>query len=201
MSIPYLTLILSAYLLGSLSSAIIIAKLAGLPDPRNQGSNNPGATNMVRLYGKKIGILTLIGDMIKGVIPVLIAHMYASGNPQIIILSGFAAFLGHLYPIFFQFRGGKGVATALGVLLAAYWPLGLFTCLVWISMFFITRISSASALIAFILTPLFAYFMQYPPVVVYTVLTMSLILSWRHRSNIRNLLEGTEGKPSKQNRS
>lgn len=195
MSILDLILILSAYLLGSLSSAIIISRLLGLPDPRSEGSKNPGATNMMRTHGKKAGILTLLGDTIKGIIPVLLAHKYAEGNALIITLTGFAAFMGHLYPVFFQFRGGKGVATAIGVLITAYWPIGLFICVVWLSMFQLLRISSLSALTAFVLAPLFTYFMRYDPVIIYTVFLISLMLVWRHRSNIRHLLAGTEGKP------
>ena len=184
--------LLFGYLLGSLSSAIIACHLAGLPDPRTQGSGNPGATNVLRVGGKKIAALTLAGDIIKGVIPVLLAKLYgASLDLQITI--GLATFLGHLYPVFFRIKGGKGVATAIGVLLTASWPVGLSTVATWLFVAKVMRISSLSALIAFLLTPLYAWWWE-PGQHYFLVLVciMSVLLFWRHRSNIRNLLAGTE---------
>lgn len=180
------------YLIGSVSSAIILCRLAGLPDPRTQGSGNPGATNVLRVGGKKMAALTLAGDMIKGVIPVLLAKLNgASLELQIII--GMATFLGHLYPVFFGFKGGKGVATAIGVLLAASWPVGLSTVATWLFVAKVIRISSLSALVAFLLTPLYAWWWEPgQPTFLLTTSIMSILLFWRHRSNIRNLVKGTE---------
>ena len=187
----YLWLIFG-YLIGSVSSAIITCHLAGLPDPRTQGSGNPGATNVLRLGGRRIAALTLAGDVIKGIIPVLIAKLYgASLDLQITI--GLATFLGHLYPVFFHFKGGKGVATAIGVLVTAAWPVGLGTVGTWLFVAKVMRISSLSALVAFLLTPLYAWWWK--PEQHYflaLVCTMSIMLFWRHRSNIRKLLAGTE---------
>ncbi len=187
----YLWLIFG-YLLGSVSSAIIFCRLAGLPDPRTQGSGNPGATNVLRVGGKKMAVLTLAGDVIKGVIPVLVAKLYgASLELQIII--GLVTFLGHLYPVFFGFKGGKGVATAIGVLLVASWPVGLSTVATWLFVAKVLRISSLSALVAFLLTPFYAWWWE-PGQTTFVLTTslMSILLIWRHRSNIRNLIKGTE---------
>jgi len=196
MHILDITLITVGYLFGSLSSAIIIAKIMSLPDPRSEGSNNPGATNMMRIGGKRAALFTLIGDVFKGVIPVLIAQIMEL-NQDIIMFVAFAAFLGHLYPLFFQFKGGKGVATAIGVLFAGFWPIALFTCGVWVSMYLLVRISSLSALTAFLLMPLFAYFNHYEIIIVANLAVITTMLFWRHRSNIQKLIEGTEGKPNK----
>ncbi|MCG7963964.1 MAG: glycerol-3-phosphate 1-O-acyltransferase PlsY, partial [Candidatus Thiodiazotropha taylori] len=118
------SIVVIAYLLGSISSAIIVCRLMGLPDPRSQGSNNPGATNVLRIGGKKAAAITLFGDMVKGLIPMLIAHLF-DAPPLYLALTGLAAFLGHLYPVFFNFKGGKGVATALGVQFGLHWGVGL----------------------------------------------------------------------------
>jgi len=190
-----LLLIVGGYLLGSISTAIIVCKLMGLPDPRTQGSGNPGATNVARLGGKKAAILTLIGDMLKGLLPVLIAHaLHAS--PTILAATALAAFLGHLYPVFFGFQGGKGVATALGVIFGLHWPVGLFTTGIWLAMAVVFRYSSLAALTAILLTPL-GFLWLYPrqPIVIAMVI-LTLLLFWRHRSNISNLLNGAEGKIS-----
>ncbi len=184
-------MIITAYLAGSISSAIIFAKIMGLPDPREQGSGNPGATNMLRIGGKKAAILTLAGDMLKGVIPVIIARLIGV-QPELLIVVGFAAFIGHLYPVFFKFQGGKGVATAIGILIAADWVIALFTIGVWLTMSILSRISSLSALTAFFLTPLFVGLMGYSSLTVIVLSILTLMLIWRHRSNIQNLLHGTE---------
>jgi glycerol-3-phosphate acyltransferase PlsY len=193
-------LITAAYLLGSISSAILIARLLGLPDPRGQGSGNPGATNMLRIGGKKAAGFTLAGDMLKGLIPVLIGH--ALDLPiNALALIGFAAFIGHLYPIFFQFKGGKGVATYLGMALGLHWSLGLATAATWLFVAKVLRISSLSALIATALAPLYAFYLipyvsgeTHTELLVSLLLLQTLILFWRHRSNIQNLLSGAEGK-------
>ncbi len=187
-----LFLIAAGYLMGSLSSAIIICRLLGLPDPRSQGSGNPGATNVLRVGGKKAAAATLAGDMLKGLIPVLVARALQA---DIEIQAGVAvaAFLGHLYPVFFGFRGGKGVATALGVLLGLHWPVGLMTVATWLAVAAVFRISSLAALIAILLTPVYIWWLIPEPALLAAMLFMAALLFWRHRSNIQNLLRGTEG--------
>ncbi|HHK74811.1 MAG TPA: glycerol-3-phosphate 1-O-acyltransferase [Rhizobiales bacterium] len=185
------SLVLLAYLMGSLSSAIIMCRLFSLPDPRSQGSGNPGATNVLRFGGKKIAIMVLTGDILKGLIPVLVAT-YAGLAPAGIALVGVAAFLGHLYPIFFGFQGGKGVATALGVLLGMSWLLGLAMIAVWLVMAVIFRISSLSAITAAICAPLFTWLLVPDPLSMASVTVMAAFLLIRHKSNISNLLHGKE---------
>ncbi|MES9966027.1 MAG: glycerol-3-phosphate 1-O-acyltransferase PlsY [Sedimenticola sp.] len=190
-------LILGAYLLGSISSAIIVCKLMGLPDPRTEGSNNPGATNVLRIGGKKAAAITLLGDSLKGFIPVLIANLMGV-DPMVLAGVALAAFLGHLYPVFFGFKGGKGVATALGVQFGLGWQIGGTIALLWLFMAKVVNISSLSALVSMALAPMVVwYFSPYPELVGMQII-LSLILFWRHRSNIRNLLQGSEGKISKQ---
>lgn len=192
MNIDYL-LVPGGYLFGSVSTAIIVCRLMGLPDPRTEGSGNPGATNVARLGGKKAAALTLTGDMLKGLIPVLIAHAMQAG-PVILAATALAAFLGHLYPVFFGFRGGKGVATALGVIYGLYWPVGLLTTAIWLVMALLFHYSSLAALTAILLTPLgFMWLWPEPPIII-AMVVMTVLLYWRHRSNIANLLSGKEGK-------
>lgn len=180
-----------AYLLGSVSAAILVCRAMGLPDPRTDGSHNPGTTNVLRLGGKPAAALTLTGDMLKGVIPVLLAREYGLDD---LLLSaiGLAAFLGHLYPVFFRFEGGKGVATALGVLLALHWVLGLAVVGIWISAFALTRISSVGAIAGFVAAPFLASYLM--PEAMLGVVGMSLLLLARHKANIKALLNGTERK-------
>lgn len=181
-----------AYLLGSLSSAIIVCRLAGLPDPRSQGSGNPGATNVLRFGGKKMAALVLLGDILKGVIPVILARLLASDDLYLAAVM-LAAFLGHLYPLFFSFRGGKGVATALGAIVALYWPLGLALVGVWVATSLLFRISSLAALTAAVSAPLLGWWLLAGSAPLTTAVTlMSLMLIARHHGNIRNILEGTE---------
>jgi len=188
-----LLLIAAGYLMGSVSSAIVICRLLGLPDPRSQGSGNPGATNVLRVGGKKAAAATLAGDMLKGLIPVLVARALQA---DIAVQSGVAvaAFLGHLYPVFFGFRGGKGVATALGVLLGLHWPVGLMTIATWLVVAVLFRISSLAALVAILATPLYIWWLIPEPALLAAMLFMGTLLFWRHRSNIANLLNGTEGR-------
>lgn len=186
-------LILAAYLLGSISSAIIVCRIMGLPDPRSQGSNNPGATNVKRIGGNKPAAITLFGDMLKGLIPVLLAHMLQV-DEQTMALTAMAAFLGHLYPVFFGFRGGKGVATALGVQFGLHWIIGGGVALVWLFMAKVMKISSLAALVSMALAPLLVWWIWPAPELILMQLVMSLILIWRHRSNIQNLLSGSEDK-------
>jgi glycerol-3-phosphate acyltransferase PlsY len=186
-------LVLGGYLFGSISTAILTCHLMGLPDPRSEGSGNPGATNVLRLGGKKAAFLTLCGDMLKGLVPVLIAQaLHAS--PLIQSATALAAFLGHLYPVFFGFKGGKGVATALGVAFGLYWPAGLSVSGIWLLMAFVFRISSLSALTAMLLSPVCFWLLKPEPAFIGAMIVITLMLFWRHRTNIRDLLSGTEGK-------
>ena len=179
------------YLCGSISTAILVCRVIGAPDPRAAGSGNPGATNVLRVAGKGAAAATLIGDSLKGLLPVLLAR--ALGADSLILgLTAGAAFLGHLYPVFFRFQGGKGVATFIGVLLGLAWPLGLSFIAVWLLMAAIFRISSLSALTAAAVTPALAWWWNYPLSCLFATTAMSALLYWRHRSNIRNLLAGTE---------
>ena len=188
---PELLLVPAAYLLGSLSSAVILCRLMGLPDPRTQGSHNPGATNVLRFGGKKAAALTLLGDSLKGLVPMLIGHgLHAP--PAVLAATGFAAFLGHLYPIFFGFRGGKGVATALGVQFGIYWLVGLSVAAIWLFVAKGLGISSLAALISMALAPGILWFFWDAPSLLLMQVLMSLLLFWRHRENIRNLLSGKE---------
>jgi glycerol-3-phosphate acyltransferase PlsY len=186
-------LVVGGYLFGSISTAILTCKLMGLPDPRTEGSGNPGATNVLRLGGKKAAFLTLAGDMLKGLLPVLIAQaLHAS--PLILSATALAAFLGHLYPVFFSFQGGKGVATALGVSFGLYWPVGLSVAGIWLLMAFLFRISSLSALTAMLLAPACFWLLKPEPAFIGVMIVITLMLFWRHRTNIRDLLNGTEGR-------
>jgi glycerol-3-phosphate acyltransferase PlsY len=185
-------LIAFAYLAGSISSAIIVCRLLGLPDPRGEGSGNPGATNVLRIGGKKAAAITLIGDMLKGIIPVLVAKLLGA-TLAVQAMVAVAAFLGHLYPVFFGFRGGKGVATAIGVLLGLHWQVGLLTIATWLVIAKVFRISSLAALLSILVTPLYIWWLIPEPSLLAAMLFMAALLFWRHRSNIRNLLQGTEG--------
>jgi len=187
-----LLLITAGYLLGSLSSAIIVCRLLGLPDPRGEGSGNPGATNVLRIGGKKAAAITLIGDMLKGLVPVLIAKLLGA-DLTIQAAVAVAAFLGHLYPLFFGFKGGKGVATALGVLLGLHWPVGLLTIATWLVIAKVFKISSLAALLVILVTPLYIWLLIPNNSLIIAMLFMGTLLFWRHRSNIRNLLDGSEG--------
>ncbi len=184
-------LILAAYLLGSVSSAIIVCRLMQLPDPRTLGSNNPGATNVLRIGGKKAAAITLLGDMLKGVLPVLTANVMGV-TPLVLAAVALATFLGHLYPIFFRFKGGKGVATALGCQLGLGWQIGGTIALIWLFMAKVVKISSLSALVSMALAPAVVWLFWPEPELVGMQIIMSAILFWRHRSNIQNLLSGAE---------
>lgn len=184
-------LIVTGYLVGSLSTAVLVGRWLHLPDPRGQGSGNPGATNMLRIGGKKAGALTLIGDMLKGVAPVVLAH--SLDMPVTVEAgTGLAAFLGHLYPVFFRFRGGKGVATMLGVALGLHWPVGLAALATWLLVAVLFRISSLAALVTALLIPAYFWLLRPEPAFLLTSALITTMLYWRHRSNIRSLLDGTE---------
>lgn len=205
-----LVVILAGYLIGSLSSAVIISKLWHLPDPRKMGSKNPGATNMLRVGGNLPALCTLLGDGLKGFLPVYYTKIYLSNliSPKIFLLVSFNSFnynewvvsavflavvLGHLYPIFFEFKGGKGVATALGGLFALKMGLGLSFVGIWLITAALTRYSALSALVASAVIPIIAYTWVVPEYTV-TILMVSLLIFWRHRVNIQQLIKGTEGK-------
>lgn len=184
-------LALLGYLFGSVSSAIIVCRLMRLPDPRSQGSGNPGATNVLRVGGKKPAALTLLGDLLKGTLPLLIARLLTS-DPLTLALVGAAAFIGHLYPLFFGFKGGKGVATGLGVLLGWHWLSLAATALTWLVIARLFKISSLAALTAFLLAPLYVWLATASPELTAAQVAISAVTFWRHRSNIANLLAGTE---------
>ncbi|WP_240693218.1 glycerol-3-phosphate 1-O-acyltransferase PlsY [Thiomicrorhabdus indica] len=186
-----LTVIVGAYLLGSISAAIVVCQLMGLEDPRKDGSGNPGATNVKRLYGNKPAALTLVGDMLKGVLPVVLAH-YLGLSALEVILVGFAAFIGHLYPVFFGFKGGKGVATMLGVMFGLSLPIGLAVAGTWLFVAKVLKISSLSALVATALAPVYIYFLSGEMSWVWLTSVMTVILFWRHKSNIQRILSGEE---------
>lgn len=187
-----------AYLLGSIAFGILVSKLFGLPDPRTVGSGNIGATNVARSGKKSAAILTLLGDVFKGWFPVWLA-LQSGMTICVVSLVGLAVFFGHLYPIYYRFKGGKGVATALGVMLAIDPILALAAVLTWVVVFAISRYSSLAALVAAALAPVYAWFLVAHAdneigvsYYVLVVLVMSVFLIWRHRSNIKKLLNGTE---------
>lgn len=185
-------LICASYLIGSISCAVLVCKLWGLPDPRSQGSNNPGATNVLRMSSKLPAIITLLGDGCKGLLPTLLAvHLslpdWAIGSVMI------AALLGHIYPIFFGFKGGKGVATAMGAFLGMSWQVGGLLIAIWALVIIITRISSLGAIVATILAPAVSWFLH-DPILTVAVSIMSLLLLFRHKSNIVRLCNGQEQK-------
>ena len=184
--------IIAAYLLGSIAFGILMSKAFGLPDPRTVGSGNPGATNVARSGKKLPAILTLLGDALKGWLPVWLA-LQSNMLMWVAAAVALAVFFGHLYPIYHRFKGGKGVATALGVMLAISPLLGLAALLTWVVVFAITRYSSLGAIMAAALSPVYAWFLlsAYRDYII-TVSVMSVFLIWRHRTNIQKLLAGTE---------
>ena len=187
------SLIALGYLAGSVASAIIVCRILGLPDPRSAGSRNPGATNVLRLHGRKAAALALAGDVGKGLVPVMLASLIGAG-PWITALTGVAAFVGHLYPIFFGFRGGRGVATLVGVLLGTYWPAGLAFVTTWLVIAAAFRYSSLASMTAAALTPLYTWALGGRIEFVICFSIMAAALLWRHRPNIHNLLAGRESK-------
>ncbi len=189
----FILAILIAYLVGAISSSIIIARLFKLPDPRTLGSGNPGATNMLRTGSKKAAALTLLGDLLKGLIPLLIARSLGFSLETLCIMA-MVSVIGHMYPLYYQFRGGKGVATTLGVLLGVHWLLAVIWMAVWLTIAAITRYSSLAALTATALLPIVAYVLRTPVVIIYLCCGITTLVFWRHRSNIKNLLSGKESK-------
>ena len=186
-------LTLGSYLIGSLSAAIIVCKVMSLPDPRTLGSRNPGATNVLRLAGKKTASLVLLGDILKGFIPLLVAQaLHVEENVMAAV--GLAAFLGHLYPVYFGFHGGKGVATALGILLGLAWPLAVAVLATWLFIAKLFHVSSLSAIMAAIMAPIYTWWLLDSPPKLIMVIIISAMLLWRHRANIQRLLKGAEAK-------
>ena len=188
----FILLFIGAYFLGSISSAIITCKLLRLPDPRTQGSKNPGATNVLRIGGKKAAALVLLGDGLKGAIPVMIAsEMHFSLMAQGFI--ALAATTGHIFPLFFQFKGGKGVATFFGSLIVWYWPLAVLVLSLWAIIAKLFRYSSLAAILCALSAPLFGLlFMR--PVVLIPIFLMSALIIYRHKGNIMRLIKRTETK-------
>jgi glycerol-3-phosphate acyltransferase PlsY len=179
------TLPVLAYFFGSVSSAIIVCKIMGLPDPTTSGSKNPGATNVLRIGGKMAAIITLIGDVLKGLIPMVVAGQVTTDS-RILALCGLGAFLGHLFPLFFGFKGGKGVATAAGVFIGLSWQLSLVLFGLWLLVAAASRYSSLAALSAAAIAP----------GIVFLACVIAVCLFWRHSANISRLRQGTESKIS-----
>ena len=189
--------IILAYLIGSLSFAVIVSRMMGLPDPHTYGSGNPGATNVLRTGKKAAALLTLLGDSAKGWFAVWLAQRFAAEydlSPTAIAGVAIAVFLGHLFPVFFRFLGGKGVATALGILLAISGWLGLATLATWLIIAFFFRYSSLAAIVASVFAPLYCFFLFGMSAALPAVILMSALLVWRHKENIRKLRNGTESK-------
>ena len=186
-----LTLLVSAYLLGSISSAIVLSKIMGFKDPRSEGSNNPGATNVLRIAGKKAAFLTLVGDFLKGLVPVLLAH-WLEFDPLTVALAGFAAFSGHCFPVFFSFRGGKGVATAIAATVGFNWIVGAILIAIWLLFAGVFKISSLAAIISFCALPVLVYWRTQNLEVSTVFVALSVILIWRHKGNIQRLIQGSE---------
>jgi acyl phosphate:glycerol-3-phosphate acyltransferase len=195
--LPSALAVLVAYLIGSLSFAVIVSRLMGLNDPRSYGSKNPGATNVLRSGNKVAAILTLALDALKGYLPVvaavLLAPRFGWGDGTVAWV-GLAAFLGHLWPVFFRFQGGKGVATAAGVLLAVNPWLGLATLLSWLIIAAFFRYSSLASIVSALFAPFYQLLIWGPAPAALPITVMSLLLVWRHEGNIRKLLAGTESR-------
>jgi len=192
-----LVFMLIAYLLGSVSFAVIASWLFRLPDPRTYGSKNPGATNVLRSGKKAAAILTLLGDAGKGWLAVVLAQYFMQAwnlAGEVVAVVALAVFLGHIFPIYLRFQGGKGVATAVGVLLGLNLWVGLLAIITWVLVVMIWRISSLSALVAALLAPVYAVIFLGFDVNALAILLMSLLLIWRHKSNIANLLAGKESR-------
>ena len=179
------------YLFGSIPFGLILTKLAGTQDLRSIGSGSIGATNVLRTGNKGLAVGTLLGDALKGTVAVVLMGTYA--GPNAAMLAALGAFLGHLFPVWLKFKGGKGVATYIGVLIGLFWPAALMFCLIWLATAVTTRYSSLSALVAAFVTPLFLWWFGHPALAsLFVVLT--LLLFWKHSENIKRLQSGTEGR-------
>jgi glycerol-3-phosphate acyltransferase PlsY len=184
--------IILAYFIGSISFGILLSKIFKIQDPRSFGSKNPGATNVMRSGKKFVALLTLLGDMLKGTLVVLIAKYYLNFNDDQVLLIAAVVFIGHLFPVYYQFKGGKGVATALGVLLAIDSSIAILVLLIWLIVFLVSRISSLSAITAALCLPIIAFFMHIDQNFLWLSLFLSMFLIYRHKENIKNLLEKKE---------
>lgn len=180
--------IILAYFIGSISFGILLSKVFKIQDPRSFGSKNPGATNVMRSGKKLAALLTLLGDMLKGTIVVLIAKLYLNLTYDQVLLIAAAVFLGHLFPVYHQFKGGKGVATALGVLLAIDIHIAILVLIIWLVIFLISRISSLSAITAALCLPLITFFMHGDQSFLLLCFFLSILLIYRHKENIKNLI-------------
>lgn len=184
---------LLAYLIGSISSAILICRVMRLPDPRTQGSGNPGATNVLRSGGKKAAALTLLGDAAKGLLPVLLANAMGA-SAAIVGATALAAVLGHVFPLFFQFKGGKGVATAFGAAFGLTLTGGLLVIASWLAVALTTRYSSLAALVALALLPFYLWIITHSGALVVAAMGIAALVFWRHKDNIKRLLAGSESR-------
>ncbi|MEE3288866.1 MAG: glycerol-3-phosphate 1-O-acyltransferase PlsY [Pseudomonadota bacterium] len=192
----YLIFTIAGYLLGSVSSAVVVSRLMNLPDPRSEGSGNPGATNVLRLGNKAAAGLTLAGDLLKGALPVLVARWLVD-DPLTVALAGAGAFFGHLFPLFFGFKGGKGVATALGVFAAVSLSVAGGLALTWLVVALVLRYSSLAALVSAVSAPVWVWWILSDPVYTGLAALLALMLVLRHRANIGRLVAGTESKIGK----
>jgi glycerol-3-phosphate acyltransferase PlsY len=194
-SLATLAVVVAAYLVGSVSFAVVISKLFGLPDPHSYGSGNPGATNVLRTGNRTAAALTLLGDGLKGFVAVGVANVLGTswGDASLATAgAALAVFLGHLFPIFHRFAGGKGVATAAGIAFALAWQLGLALCVVWLLAALLSRVSSVAALCAAVTAPLFGLFILGNWPEAWALFPIAALLIWRHRENIRKILAGEE---------
>ena len=189
--------VLAAYLIGSISFAVVVSRFFGLPDPHTYGSGNPGATNVLRTGKRAAAVLTLTGDAAKGAVALWLAQQFAARfgvGESALAAVALAVFLGHLFPLYFRFRGGKGVATAAGILLAMDWRIALTLLVVWVLVAVFSRYSSLAAVVAAALSPLAAFhFLGWGPMT-WAVLVIAVLLVWRHRGNIERLLAGNESR-------
>ena len=188
-------IVIAAYLLGSVSFAVIVSRAFALPDPHEYGSGNPGATNVLRTGNKAAALLTLLGDGFKGWLAVCLAGLAANalGAPEWVVpASALAVFLGHLYPVFHHFAGGKGVSTAAGIVFALYWPFGLALLVIWLTMAVGFKISSLAALVSAALLPIGGFYFFGNSPTAWSLVAISALLFWRHKANIRQLMGGKE---------
>ncbi len=195
MPLTALLVVAAAYLIGSVSFAVVVSRAFALPDPHAYGSGNPGATNVLRTGHRKAALLTLLGDGLKGFVAVFAAQKIALAlalPAWVVPAAALAVFVGHLYPVFHRFAGGKGVATAAGIVFALHWPLGLALTVVWLAMAFGFKISSLAALVVAALMPLGMFYVFGNAMVAWAMLPLAALLFWRHRANIRQMLEGRE---------
>ena len=197
MDVLQILYVIGAYLLGSVNSAILVSKAFSLPDPRSLGSGNPGATNVLRTGNKLAAGITLVGDLLKGLVPVILAEQL-SGYVPLVAATGVAALLGHMYPLYYRFKGGKGVATTLGVLIGFDWVLAIIWAICWLVIAWLSRFSSLAALLATTFTLIASYFIvdntNEKIWFVTAIAIIALFVFWRHRENIKKLIAGTESK-------